>query len=534
MIKRIVFWFLFLVLLINPVYAEEWGWQNSVVVAGTVTDSSISVSSSTVGIAYIDGGDLYFVKSSNRGYSWSSPVSIATGVSTCSFKMASTTRMYIAYYASATGDAKLAKSINGGTTWTISTIESTNDIGQYIEIALVANTVLTDRLDVAYYDVTNTGLRLSTSSDSGATWTPQAVDTTDDVGKALSIDSYYSSLGMVYLIGISYYDATNNTIEMSYSNDSGATWTTSTIAIVSATETISSVQLYPGTSSVDVIYQNASGHLDFSTSVTGTTPWTTITVDRNAGAAGDSNTLVVTDYNNVRKTIYALYIDRINALLKIAKSIDNGVTWNIEFADTTIWSAPITAVVVITPAGLSSGIDSNRNLYLSYFDILGDLKFTRTISFSEAPSTVGSVSGLSIMKSPRSWTVMKDGSVGDNLDFGVAAVSIYEWDGEKFQRKRSPSGKQFYSVKRANIAASSINVSFGFKAKKIAVFTPTANTDEICIDWTGGTAVCPAANTAGDDRIPAATSVILDEYGVTSISVIAASGTQTIYIRAWE
>jgi len=95
-------------------------------------------------------------------------------------------------------------------------------------------------------------------------------------------------------------------------------------------------------------------------------------------------------------------------------------------------------------------------------------------------------------------------------------------------------GEIFFAVTRTNIAAVSVNLPFGFSSAIVGISTPSTNTDDICIDWIGGTAVCPAANTAGDDLIPASTSVILDNYGVSSISVIAASGTQTISIRAWR
>lgn len=96
------------------------------------------------------------------------------------------------------------------------------------------------------------------------------------------------------------------------------------------------------------------------------------------------------------------------------------------------------------------------------------------------------------------------------------------------------SGTAFYAVKRADIAAVSVNFVFGFTSKKVVIETAATNTDEVCIDWIGGTAVCPAANTAGDDRVAAGRSITLDDYAVTSISVISSSGTQTISVRAFN
>lgn len=95
------------------------------------------------------------------------------------------------------------------------------------------------------------------------------------------------------------------------------------------------------------------------------------------------------------------------------------------------------------------------------------------------------------------------------------------------------AGTQFFSVVRDNIAAASVNLAFGFTSKKVAVLASISNTDEVCLDWLGGTAVCPAANTAGDARLIPGQSIILDSYAVTSLSFIANSGTQRVTVTAW-
>ena len=95
------------------------------------------------------------------------------------------------------------------------------------------------------------------------------------------------------------------------------------------------------------------------------------------------------------------------------------------------------------------------------------------------------------------------------------------------------AGTQFFSVVRDNIAASSVNLAFGFTSKKVSVLASINNTDEVCLDWLGGTAVCPAANTAGDARLIPGQAIILDSYAVTSLSVIANSGTQRVTVTAW-
>lgn len=96
------------------------------------------------------------------------------------------------------------------------------------------------------------------------------------------------------------------------------------------------------------------------------------------------------------------------------------------------------------------------------------------------------------------------------------------------------TGARFFAVKRANITTSSANLAFGFTSRRVVVETDPANAAELCVDWKGGTAVCPSANTAGDDTIAAGRIVLFDDFGVSSISVIAASGTLTVYVRAYN
>ena len=96
------------------------------------------------------------------------------------------------------------------------------------------------------------------------------------------------------------------------------------------------------------------------------------------------------------------------------------------------------------------------------------------------------------------------------------------------------SGTGVFSIKRVDITTASVNLAFGLTSRKVLVVMATTNTDDVCVDWLGGTAVCPAANTAGDARLAPGTTIIMDAYAVSSLSVIAASGTQTVNITAWN
>lgn len=161
-------------------------------------------------------------------------------------------------------------------------------------------------------------------------------------------------------------------------------------------------------------------------------------------------------------------------------------------------------------------------------------------------AAVTQISGLAVAGPGNAWINVKDaGQFADPQTRGILSMNTWLFTGTNFVKQRGsaagaasvqldPSGNAFFAVKRDNITTSSVNLAFGFTSKKVSIEFPFTNTDEICIDWVGGTAVCPSANSSGDDRFSPGDTIILDEYAVTSLSIIAASGTQTVYIRAWE
>lgn len=170
------------------------------------------------------------------------------------------------------------------------------------------------------------------------------------------------------------------------------------------------------------------------------------------------------------------------------------------------------------------------------------------VSVYIVPAAVQGVMGLAVAQSAKQYNDVKDYAAGDGQTKGVLDAGCMFWNGSSADRCRGSitngilvdvtrvptSGTAFFSVKRENIAAASVNIAYGFTSKKISIRAPLTNTDEICIDYIGGTAVCPAANTAGDSRIAPGGSILLDDYAQTSLSVIAASGTQTVFIDAWN
>ncbi len=162
-------------------------------------------------------------------------------------------------------------------------------------------------------------------------------------------------------------------------------------------------------------------------------------------------------------------------------------------------------------------------------------------------SAVTNIAGLAVAQDDPAvrWNNVRDGAAGDNLSRGVLATAIYGFDGTNFDRipgdatngltvNFGTSGTAFFAIKDTAITTVSQNQAFGFTSRRVVVEMPGTNTQDVCIDWLGDTAVCPSADTAGDDRMAPGTSLVLDDYAVTSLSFIADSGTQTIFVRAYQ
>lgn len=162
-------------------------------------------------------------------------------------------------------------------------------------------------------------------------------------------------------------------------------------------------------------------------------------------------------------------------------------------------------------------------------------------------SAITQVSGLAVAGSGTSnWTNMKDaGKWGDGQVSGLGSFGLWGYNGATWDRIRGSAasgiqvnqatvGSNVFAVKRENITTSSAAISFSFTSRKVVLSFPLTNTDEVCIDWQGTTAVCPAANTAGDARFAPGSSIILDDIAIDGISAISASGTQTVYVQAFN
>ncbi len=164
------------------------------------------------------------------------------------------------------------------------------------------------------------------------------------------------------------------------------------------------------------------------------------------------------------------------------------------------------------------------------------------------PAASNSSVNVRLKKNSLEWPDWKDASNGDNQTTGIPGVQLYGYDGTNYDRLKGDQtsglwvnqktsvqngGTAFYAIKYTSLAAVSTTFAFGFTSRVVIVETPATNTDDVIVDWLGGAAVAPAADTAGDDIIPPGRVVVFDDYRGISISAIAASGTQTIHVRAF-
>jgi len=148
-------------------------------------------------------------------------------------------------------------------------------------------------------------------------------------------------------------------------------------------------------------------------------------------------------------------------------------------------------------------------------------------------SAIQGVMGIAVDAGGQDFNSVKDAVNNENLTGGIVPFAPYTFNGTSYDR--SDAGNEFYAIKHTAVAGTSINFDFGFPSKKVAIETLGSNSNDVCIDWLGGTAVCPASNTAGDDMLSAGLVILLEPYVINSVSIKSATGTnQTVYVRAWR
>lgn len=180
-------------------------------------------------------GSVAFKLSTDGGVSWNDRVNIdSTGdvgkYCSLAFSGQAIPRIWVAYYDLTNTRLKIARSDDYGTTWTVSIVDG--GIGNNVGKWAVVKGHATDAF-IAYYDATNTQLKFIRSSDYGITWgVPVIVDTIGNVGEYISM-AVYEIDAVTAGIRISYYDATPGAegLKYAYSNLNGdlGSWATATV-----------------------------------------------------------------------------------------------------------------------------------------------------------------------------------------------------------------------------------------------------------------------------------------------------------------
>jgi hypothetical protein len=211
------------------------------------------------------------------------------------------------------GRLKLARSTDGGASWTISNLDTASSSGRFSSMRTAGNSVYVS------YSVGSSGLRFARSDDAGATWPVKN-------SVVSSGNTWYSSLAVdgsdVY---ISYYNGSSG-LTVAKSIDNGATWLSGNRIIVdSSAKTGDYSSIAVSGNKVYVSYYDFTNQdLKFAKSTDGGASWATVSTLDSAGNVGDSSSIGLNG-----SEVYICYHDTTNDDLKLAKSADEGDAWTL-------------------------------------------------------------------------------------------------------------------------------------------------------------------------------------------------------------
>ncbi len=325
------------------------------------TQTAIAVSGNNVYISYLDetNTDVKVARSADGGYSWTNaPVdSAGTQFFTDTGMAVSGGAAYVSYGeylggASYSSIQSLAKTTDGGTNWVTSDVDGPS-AGYYSSIAANGNSVY-----LAYYENSSEALRFSKSTDGGDTWGTQLMVDTGSMGSypAIAVSGSY-----VY---VSYYDAANGHIKVAASTDGGQNWSkfAGIDATVNASGRGSSICASGLNIYVSYFYESGAGELRYAVSSDGGATWDVGDIDDTNGVGQHSS---ITLSNGA---LCVSYSDGNNGDLMFARSVDGGTTWTTSTIDSLDWVGPYNAIAA----------DGDK-LYVSYYDETSrDLKLARS------------------------------------------------------------------------------------------------------------------------------------------------------------
>jgi hypothetical protein len=237
------------------------------------------------------------------------------------------------------GQLKLARSTDGGASWTVSNLDTSSSSGRFSSMKTSGNSVYVS------YAVGSSGLRFARSDDAGATWPVKK-------SVATSGNTWYTSIAVdgsnVYII---YYNGSSG-LTIAKSTDNGATWPSGNKFLIDATATsgkYSSIAV-SGNNVYVSYYDFSNQDLKFAKSTDGGATWATVTTLDSAGNVGDSSSIGLNG-----SEVYICYHDTTNYKLKLAKSADEGGIWALSVINDPIYGGDYNSMAI-----------SGGAIYLSY------------------------------------------------------------------------------------------------------------------------------------------------------------------------
>jgi hypothetical protein len=276
----------------------------------------------------------------------------------------SNNKVHISYFDNIAGDLKYTNNTSGS--WETFTIDSAWFSGTYSSIATDSDNKV--HISYRYSEPMNSGLRYATNA--SGFWVTSIPDNLTGLGggvTSIAVDSNSE-------VHICYFDDSN--IDLKYTTNTTGSWEMFTID--------SSGNVAPGVSSRSIAvdsnnkvhigyYDATNGDLKYATNVSGS--WETLLIDT-MGDVGWFSSIAI-DSNN---KAHISYYDQTNGDLKYATNASG--SW----VATTIDSAGDVGT------SLSIAIDTNDRVYISYFDNTdADLKYATNASGSWVTTTVDSV-----------------------------------------------------------------------------------------------------------------------------------------------